>query len=147
MKKRSEILTLSRLKEVIHYDMETGVFTMLPGAGRGQLLRPKPAGTVKNQSGYRRIQIDGVIYGGNQLAWFYVTGEWPDRQIDHRNRDTSDDRFYNLRLATQTQNKANSGAYKNNGLGIKGVRLHRNGQFEARLRIHAPLRHTPLWRL
>jgi hypothetical protein len=50
-----------------------------------------------------------------------VTGEWPKNQIDHRNRNTSDDRFENLRECTQSENKSNSKRYKNNTTGFKGV--------------------------
>lgn len=73
--------------------------------------------------------------------WLYMTGEWPELQMSHRNRKPGDDRFRNLRNATQTQNKANSGVYKNNRLGVKGVRRHRNGQYEARLRVHGKLQY------
>jgi hypothetical protein len=41
------------------------------------------------------------------LAWFYVYGVWPNKQIDHRNGRRDDDRFENLREASQPQNMAN----------------------------------------
>src|SRR3990167_11542796 len=132
------LLTQARLKELLFYDAGIGVFTWRPRWGRGGCLTPYVAGTL-NPEGYRRIQIDGLIYQASNLAWLYVTGEWPSRQLDHRNLNPSDDRFSNLRLATQTQNKANSGLYRNNKLGVKGVRLHRNGRYEARIRVDGKL--------
>lgn len=130
-------LTQARLKELLHYAPETGRFTWLRW-GRGCSDAQREAGTI-NLEGYRRIQLDGEFYQASHLAWLYMTGAHPIRQIDHRDRDESNDRWENLRAATQTQNKANSGVYRNNGLGIKGVRLHRNGQFEARIRSNGKL--------
>lgn len=132
-------LTQARLKELLHYDPETGIFTWLPGTGgKGRPLAPKQAGGFDSW-GYRRIWVDGMFYRASHLAWLYVRGEWPERQLDHRDVDQKNDRFGNLRLATQTQNKANSGVYRNNKLGVKGVRRHANGRFEARLRVNGQL--------
>ena len=124
-------LTQSRLMEVITYDAETGRFVW----GAHGTKPHQVAGTI-NEEGYRRIQVDGTIYYANQLAWLYVKGVWPEGIIDHKNRVTSDDRFTNLREATNGQNRANSKVGKNNALGIKGVRKHRNGQYEARIRVN-----------
>lgn len=126
------VLTQAKLKELLEYDPETGVFHWLPTPWRVEPGRV--AGTV-NREGYRRIQIGGRLYASSHLAWLYMTGELPTGQIDHRNRNTSDNRWANLREATQTENKGNSGVYRNNRLGVKGVRLHCNGRYEARLRV------------
>lgn len=133
------ILTQARLKALLHYDPETGVFTWLPGkGGKGRPLVPRQAGGIDTQ-GYRRIWIDGHFYRASHIAWLYMTGEFPPRQIDHTDRDRSNEIWGNLRLATQSENKANSGIYRNNILGVKGVRRHRNGRYEARLRLNGKL--------
>ncbi len=49
-----------------------------------------------------------------------MTGAWPD-QIDHINGDRMDNRWANLRLATNSQNHANSKRYVTNRCGFKGV--------------------------
>ena len=58
------------------------------------------------------VMIKGKIYYVHRLAWLYVTGKWPDGQIDHLNRDSKDSRFKNLRDVTDGENKQNCGTYR-----------------------------------
>ena len=44
-----------------------------------------------------------------------MTGEWPEDQIDHINRKRDDDRWINLRAATQSQNSYNRGWAEESG--------------------------------
>jgi hypothetical protein len=50
-----------------------------------------------------------------------LMGEPPGMEVDHRNRDTLDNRRANLRVCTRAQNKANSGVYRSNTSGYTGV--------------------------
>lgn len=102
------------LRQILLYDPETGIWTWLKGRRTGSI-----AGTITN-TGYRQIMIDKVCYLGHRLAYFYMTGEWPE-QVDHANCDRSDDRWVNLRNATHSQNKMNTPIQKNNTTGYKGV--------------------------
>jgi HNH endonuclease len=115
-------ITVERLKERVSYDLDTGVFVWIETLG-GKCRKGWPAGRLGTgkASGYVRITIDGREYKVHRLAWLWMTGEWPIEQIDHRNGNPSDNRWVNLRLATQSQNKANSGAYRNSKSGVKGV--------------------------
>ena len=61
----------------------------------------------------------------HRLAWFFVYGEWPQKQIDHINGNKSDNRISNLRLATASQNLSNKGITKSNTSGYKGVSFNR----------------------
>jgi len=54
-----------------------------------------------------------------------MTGEWPEHQVDHRNRVRDDNRWDNLRKATRVQNLGNREKYANNTSGLKGVSLHK----------------------
>ena len=60
-----------------------------------------------------------------------MSGSWPDVQIDHANGDRSDNRWANLRLATQRQNNANSRVRRNSKTGLRGVHLHETGLYRA----------------
>ena len=92
-------LTQDQLKQVLHYDPDTGAFTWL----RSGLV----AGRARGGRGRVRITIDGQQYKAHRLAFLYMTGRWPVDQIDHINRDNSDNRWVNLREATSSQNRVN----------------------------------------
>lgn len=97
-------LTAVRLRELINYDADTGVFTWR--IRRGCASAGAVAGCVEGL-GYRVIHIDGRMYKAHRLAWLYVTGRWPTLYIDHANGQPGDDRFSNLREADCSQNSQN----------------------------------------
>lgn len=57
----------------------------------------------------------------------------PDMQVDHKNQNRIDNRRFNLRLATRSQNQANKGVPVNNTSKYKGVTFN-TGRWEARIR-------------
>lgn len=93
-------MTQERLKQIFSYDPETGEFARLKHVGGAR----KKAEPVR----YRAICIDGAPYLAHRMAWLYMTGEMPSRNVDHINRDPSDNRWCNLRLVTQQQNMWNA---------------------------------------
>jgi hypothetical protein len=113
--------TVERLRELLDYDPLTGVFIWLVSPSRNT-----PAGSVAgaNSEGYRLIRVDGGRYKGHQLAWLYMTGEWPPSRIDHEDTNRGNNIWTNLRLATNSQNKANMGKRADNTSGFKGVRWY-----------------------
>lgn len=114
-------LTAAQLRELLHYDPSTGIFTW-----RVAPANNTPAGSVAGADcdGYRLIRVAGGRYRAHRLAWLYMTGEWPSCQVDHRDTDRSNNRWGNLRLATTSQNKANMGKRADNTSGFKGVRWY-----------------------
>lgn len=120
-------LSISRLREVLSYDSKTGVFVWL--IPRGRWKAGMRAGTL-HKKGYRYIWVDRIAYRSSRLAWLYVKGVWPSREIDHQNLDRGDDRFRNLRLATRGQNVCNCGVRKDNKLGVKGVSVRASNRFK-----------------
>lgn len=101
-------LAHSRLTEVLAYEPSTGVFTWIEPPKTKPYLLGKQAGTI-DAYGYRYIRVDGIVIAAGRLAWFYVTGEWPLGQVDHRNRNRDDNRWKNLRDLTASQNQHNRG--------------------------------------
>jgi hypothetical protein len=120
------MLTVERLKELLSYDPQTGVFVWLvspanntsAGAIAGSKGR---SATPRHRDGYVKITMFGRPYKAHRLAWLYMTGEWPSAMIDHKDGDGLNNKWSNLRLATQSQNNANSVLYRNNSSGRRGV--------------------------
>jgi hypothetical protein len=111
-------LTQERLRELLHYDPDTGQFTWRRSVG------PMKAGSragKRHHIGYIRIAIERRTYMAHRLAWLYIHGVWPQGITDHINRDRADNRIANLREATYTLNMANTPIQKHNVSGFKGV--------------------------
>ena len=117
------MLTADRLRELLNYDPDTGVFTYR--VTRAPRFRPGDMAGHVDVHGYRVIGLDLRIYKAHRLAGLYMTGEWPKHEVDHKNLDKADNRWVNLRPATHGQNRQNIGALKNNWTGCKGVYLRR----------------------
>lgn len=111
-------LTQSRLQELCLYDPESGLFTW-------KIPRPKcSVGSVVGSPeprGYWVAKIDYRRYYVHRLVWLYMTGHWPSDEIDHIDRDKSNNRWQNLREVTTKQNMENTGKKKNNTSGEPGV--------------------------
>lgn len=116
------MFTQSHLKELLHYDPETGVFTW--AVSRSGVRIGDVAGCLK-RNGYRYIGVDGRDYLAHRLAWLYMTGLWPADQIDHINGVKDDNRLVNLREATHLQNHQNRALDVKNTSGFLGVSWHR----------------------
>jgi HNH endonuclease/AP2 domain len=119
-------LTAERLRELMEYDPETGVFKWR--RGRGGVWAGTVAGTVDPSTGYVRIYVDQKNHHAHRLAWLHVTGAWPEGQIDHRDLDRANNRFANLRPATNAQNMQNASLYANNKSGYRGVSWSRGSR-------------------
>jgi hypothetical protein len=105
-------LTHTEVKELFTYDKEEGLLRWRNPSGRyGRIPAGEVAGSTTNKEGYRYVTVNGKNYRGSRIIWLYVTGEWPDVQVDHEDRNTSNDKWTNLRLASGSQNKANSSKY------------------------------------
>jgi hypothetical protein len=115
----SEISQLE-LKEILRYNQDTGLFYWnSPGVGRKNILT-RPAGSLR-LNGYVGICINQKAYYAHRLAWLYVTGLFPTNQIDHINHNRSDNRFINLREASNSTNGVNQSLSSNNKSGFNGV--------------------------
>lgn len=118
-------MTLDELKSELHYDPLYGDFVRKKDGSQAD----------KNDytKGYKRVFVLGKRYKAHRLAWFYMTGKWPQNQIDHINGVKNDNRWSNLRDVCQTLNVLNQHkAHKQSKTGVLGVSTS-YGQFIARL--------------
>jgi hypothetical protein len=114
-------ITAERLREALHYEPATGVFTR--SIRTANCVKVGDVTGCLGARGYLDIRIDGRLYRAHRLAWLYMTGEWPKSEIDHINGIPADNRFCNLREATRSQNIANERKHVDNTSGFKGVSL------------------------
>lgn len=120
-----EALTAERLREVLHYDADTGHFTWLVDAS-GNAPKGSRAGKPGRRL-YGRIRIATILYGAHRLAWLWVHGVWPTGVIDHIDGDPSNNRIANLRDVTHQENIFNQRLRSNSASGLKGVSRDKDG--------------------
>lgn len=112
------MLTAHRLRELLAYNPDTGVFTWKVKYARAPLGAKAGA---KDAYGYVVIRVDKVLYKAHRLAWLYTYGEWPKQSVDHINRVRDDNRIVNLRDVGQSINTLNGPLRKSNQSGVTGV--------------------------
>ena len=137
-------LTADTLRSILHYDPETGIFTWKVSTARNVKVGAV-AGSV-NGGGYLQIMVLSRLYKAHRLAWFYMYGEWPKLNIDHINRNPSDNRQVNLRDVTQKQNGQNASKRSDNTSGCTGVSWHKQrSKWQAHIRHNHKLIHLGLF--
>src|ERR1700730_8886015 len=110
-----DISTAARLRELLHYDPQTVVFTRLMRTSNqkgGDI-----AGSAR-ADGYLQISIEGQRFYAHRLAWLYMTDEWPEAKIDHVNGHTDENRSGLRREATRAENGCNRDLPRNNTSGF-----------------------------
>lgn len=112
-------IILEELSKYLRYHPRLGIFTWKI-TRRGKALEGDIAGT-HNPNGYVYMTINGKDYKAHRLIWLFETGDWPVDQIDHINEVKCDNRFSNLREATNGQNKVNTSKRVDNKSGITGI--------------------------
>lgn len=121
------MLTQERLKELLDYDPETGIFTRKTNQGGRNGHFGATAGT-QSRDGYIYIHIDRHKYASHRLAFLWMAGGWPADQTDHINRVRTDNRWENLRDVTNAQNQYNTGLRSHNTSGHTGVSWDKSRQ-------------------
>lgn len=129
------------LARLLSYDQDTGKLFWLPrpieyfrdGGGRYTAVRAKKifdttfanreALTAKNTAGYARGNVFGRNLMAHRAAYCLVWGMWPKHQIDHVNGIRDDNRWVNLRAATNQQNQYNCSSAKGSISRFVGVTL------------------------
>jgi hypothetical protein len=128
-------LTQQRLREVLHYDPLTGVFTWRVNR-RARFGRVgEVAGTISKSDKHIYISIDCCRYSAQRLAWFYMTGDWPIFEVDHEDTDPVNNRWRNLRDVPHQTNMQNIRRPRsNNSTGFLGVSRKRH-RFSPRIKV------------
>ncbi len=118
-------LTAQRLRELLHYDPDTGVFRWRNP--RGKAARNPTAGSI-DSSGYVKIGIASQDHRAHRLAWLYVHSVWPDGQVDHMDGNPGNNAIGNLRDVPQAVNQQNQrGAHSDSKHGLMGVTKRKTG--------------------
>lgn len=135
-------LTADKLRELLHYEPETGVFTRrVKTGGRYGADVGSVAGCLSDQ-GYVLISLMSKQYRAHRLAWLYMTGEWPAGEVDHRDGRRTNNRWSNLRdvpTAINAQNRR--GAQSNSRTGLLGASWNaRDQRFVARIKVDGQYR-------
>lgn len=141
--------TQLELRRLLNYDPETGVFTWKERregdwpVGRYQKMNcatwnaqyaGKIAGT-RNSSRYTIMQFGSRNLRAHRLAWIYMNGDEPFGDLDHINRNRSDNRIANLRIVDRSQNMRNYLLCKSNSSGVRGVAWNKqNFRWEAHIK-------------
>lgn len=126
-----DTLTQDRLRELLHYDPETGAFTWRSKCSKYSPVKLGERAESPTHQGYWRITLFHKEYRAHRLAWFYVFGAWPRHEIDHRNGDPGDNRIENLRDVDRRTNGQNQRrATRDSFTGFLGVTFEK-GRFKA----------------
>jgi hypothetical protein len=123
------MVTQATLKSLLNYDPLTGIFTW-KNAGRGHQANDE----VRNSgTDYHQIFIGGKIYLAHRLAFLYMTGSFPSELVDHKNGNTHDNRWVNLRPATKAENLWNTPVTAKSKTGVKNVYLGKDGKYRVQV--------------
>jgi len=132
------------ISDLLHYDPETGLFTW-----KVKRKGTNGVGSIAGKTdtyGYVQITIDGNVYLAHRLAWFIMTGKWPENEVDHKDTIKNNNKWENLREADDSQNGANRNIYSNNKSGIKGVCWHKaSNKWLAQIRKNKKCMHLGLF--
>lgn len=105
--------TASEIRQALVYDPETG--DLVWRTDRGTRFKAGAIAGSAHSDGYRKVKLDGRFYHAHRLAWLIMTGEWPSDGIDHINGVRDDNRWVNLRQATNAENQQNRAGHEFTG--------------------------------
>ena len=120
------MLTRSRLKDLLDYDPDTGIF--LWKVSTAQRIKVGDVAGCVSKKGYIHIKIDNKSYRAHRLAWLDYYGYFPERGLDHKDRTRHHNWIDNLREVGQQCNVRNTGLRSDNTSGVKGTYFYKPTQ-------------------
>jgi hypothetical protein len=108
-----------KLKEYFSYDPCSGEIMVFKTRRRSQTPIGQPVKSTDTQ-GYYILSFQYKILLQHRVAWYFHYGEWPQRQIDHINRDKKDNRIENLREVGHRENAQNTENFNSGARKPKG---------------------------
>ena len=138
--RKCDMITQIELRELLHYDPHTGIFTHADRKWHRKYYKGKRVGKAVGSDdgrGYLRATVKYKVYKLHRLAWLYMTGVYPDHQINFANGNKKDLRWRNLRKASHQSNHHKMKMFKNNTTGYKGVTPNkRDGGYRAQIGVN-----------
>lgn len=122
---KNDKTSYQEVKQTLHYDPLSGVFTHLTLVGRRIRYRPGDIGGKQYNNGYVWVTTHSGKELASRLAWLYMTGSYPPENymVDHIDTRRFNNSWKNLRLATHAQNCQNASRMSNNSTGVKGITI------------------------
>lgn len=120
------------LSELFYYDPNAGTIHTKKPQGKHSFGDVVGFPTT---SGYIAVSAGRDQLYAHRVAWYLQTGRHPVEQVDHINGNKHDNRWCNLREASNGQNSMNRKKLSNNTSGFKNVDFHKaSGKWRARVR-------------
>lgn len=104
--KEKNTIPIDVLRQYFGYDPITGKVSRLI-----RINYKSPVGPLheyRDRNGYLIVTFRFKKFLVHRLAWALHFGEWPEGNLDHKNRCTDDNWIENLRECNQSQNGANT---------------------------------------
>lgn len=98
-----------------------------------------------NRLGYRIIGVKGMRYMAHRLLWKVASGGDEPDELDHIDRNPSNNALANLRVATRSENNRNRSLSKYNTTGFCGVYASPRGRWIAQLKINGRPHHLGMF--
>lgn len=129
-------ITQELIKSILNYVPETGeMLWVKPNKHHRDLVGRIAGCPVKSRGNkaYWSVQILGKKYKRSRLAWLWMTGSLPKECIDHKDGNSLNDKWDNLREASILENSWNHKTRKRKYDFPMGVRQSANGKYVARI--------------
>ena len=141
-----EILTMTKSKPLPPVEELAKLFVVDPTSPSGLRWKITPGRRVKagdvagtlNNCDYWRVMVSGRMLKVHRVVYALVHERDPgELEIDHIDRNPSNNDINNLRLVDRSTNQFNIGPRRNNKLGVKGVYWHKgDAKYQAQITTH-----------